>query len=142
VFLSARGQQPAVFHHGAQALSKHGGEGAAVLLLGSSWFVAAAARAQVRARWLAGALACGLGYAVLTVTFYGHLLAVGLGPGRSAFWMDCFVLEGVQLVHLLIGLVALAFAMSTRRAAVLPVVAAYWHVIVLAGLLTAGLVHA
>jgi nitric oxide reductase NorE protein len=109
-FTYYRNQDLAVFHAAQTALAPALGALNTVLLLTSSLFLArgvnayrtgaaATGRRQVLLAWLLG-----LGFVIDKIIEYGSLGAQGLGPGSNDFFLFYFMLTGIHLVHVLIGL--------------------------------------
>jgi nitric oxide reductase NorE protein len=109
-FTYYRNQDLAVFQTARTALAPALGALNTVLLLTSSLFLArglnayrngaaAAGRLQVLLAWLLG-----LGFVIDKVIEYRGLGAQGLGPGSNDFFLFYFMLTGIHLVHVLIGL--------------------------------------
>lgn len=59
-------------------------------------------------RWLLAAMACGGAFVVNKVIEYQDEIHAGHGPGDTDFFMYLFMFTGIHLVHLLVGLLALA----------------------------------
>jgi nitric oxide reductase NorE protein len=122
-FMYYRALDLPTFAAGRLALSPLLGTINTLLLLASSWFVANAlarcradrwpeARRATRFAWLLG-----LGFVANKAIEYSSLLAQGLGPSQNDFFLFYFVLTGIHLVHVLIGLGVLAW-MHARQAQV------------------------
>ncbi|WP_420467520.1 cytochrome c oxidase subunit 3 [Panacagrimonas sp.] len=94
-----------------------------LLLLTSSWFVAlamAAIRAARRvqaARLLALAFACGAGFIGLKVIEYGAKIGAGITLTTNEFYTFYFVLTGLHMLHVLVGMGVLALLWRRARAA-------------------------
>ncbi len=72
-------------------------------------------------RWAAtagvGALLCGVAFIAIKSIEYHDLLAHGYTPNSAPFYMYYFVLTGLHLLHVVIGLAVLVFlTMQARRA--------------------------
>ena len=114
-----------------------------LVLLTSSLFVVlalAALRATERAlatRAVAAAMACGLIFVALKVFEYASRAAAGHGPGANHFYLYYFILTGLHLFHVCLGLGALAFLLSqtrraelsTTRTALVEGAACFWHLV-------------
>jgi heme/copper-type cytochrome/quinol oxidase subunit 3 len=99
-----------------------------LLLVASSFTVARAVKAadeRARARWLGATLLLGSAFLGLQVSEYAGLLGHGILPRTSLYWSCFFVLTGVHGLHVLGGLVALAW--TGRRARSLDLASLYWH---------------
>lgn len=142
-FTHYRNQDLAVFQAARTSLSPALGALNTVLLLTSSLFMARGvnayragaaptARRQVLLAWLLG-----LGFVVDKVVEYRGLGVQDLGPGGNDFFLFYFMLTGIHLVHVLIGLGVLWWvrARMTRpeltRANVAAVEcgALFWHMV-------------
>lgn len=113
-----------------------------LLLLTSSWFVAMAMAAvrQLRrtqaARWLLAAFACGAGFIALKGVEYGAKLAAGVTLTSNEFFTFYYVLTGLHMLHVLIGMGVLALLWTrARRAATvddriwMEGGATFWHMV-------------
>jgi nitric oxide reductase NorE protein len=111
------------------------------LLLTSSLLVVCAVGAYrrgltERARSLMlSATLCGIGFAVVKVFEYKAKLAQGLTPVTNDFFMFYYMLTGIHLLHLTVGLVLLivvTVSMGRPRGPALSLVegtATYWHLV-------------
>jgi nitric oxide reductase NorE protein len=140
VLLWLRRAAPTQFEASAHELMRSIGLINTAVLLLSSYLVVCALwahrrggirRATLR---LVGALACGLVFAALKVVEYLHVLGNGRTPATDMFYTFYFVLTGVHLLHVLIGVVLLAAWMGVLRKgrAVTRFVegsAVYWHMV-------------
>jgi len=121
VYLHNRGAQPVVFAKSQETLNRNFGAINTLLLLTSSLLVVLATRAvrgQARKhapRLVAGAMACGLGFIVIKIFEYHDKISAGLTPSTNKFYMYYFVLTGVHLAHLVVGLVVLAVLGNLAR---------------------------
>jgi nitric oxide reductase NorE protein len=142
-FLQARLADPAAFEATRQTLNADVGGLNTVILLTSSWAVASAvqalrgdhaARAQ---RWFLMAVLTGLAFVVLKSGEYVVKLADGVTPASSDFSMWYFVLTGIHLVHVLLGLGLLTHVLvrirrggyGSTRMVVPECVASFWHLV-------------
>jgi len=123
VYLIQRGKQPVIFAHSQDTLNRDLGALNVLLLLSSSLLVVLATRA-VRAgarrstpRLLAGAITFGLGFVVVKIIEYHAKIAAGLTPSVNSFYMYYFVLTGLHLAHLILGLVVLGVLLRLSRKA-------------------------
>lgn len=134
-------ESPAIFHASQPTLNQLLGLTNTIALLTSSLFVvlalgaARAARASARL-WTAAALALGLLFVVLKLLEYAQKSADGLLPDTNIFFMLYFVLTGMHLVHVLIGLIALLVMYRTLRRPHAPeglkiaeCCAIFWHMV-------------
>lgn len=143
-YLHARGKAPALFASAQGALNRNLGALNTVLLLVSSLLVVLAVRAmrspaqRRSAPWLvAGAMAGGVGFVVVKAFEYHEKFAAGITPATNDFFMYYFVLTGVHLGHLLLGLIVLGVLWKLSRKPVLTRRqwiffeggACYWHMV-------------
>jgi len=142
-YLVARAGDTALFTAGQQHLDATVGAVNTLLLLASSLCVVAAVRATARrdartARLLfGGAMGCGLGFVLNKYVEYSDKLSSGLKPATNDFWTYYYVLTGLHLFHLVVGLAVLAFAirqagnprLTARRYAYVEGGACFWHMV-------------
>ena len=142
-FLVERAQEPDVFD--AARATLHLGVGVLntlVLLTSSLFVVLALAATRTGARILAtravvAAMGCGLVFIALKAFEYVSLAGAGHGPGANHFYLYYFILTGLHLFHVCLGLGALAFmATQTRRdelgatrTALVEGAACFWHLV-------------
>ena len=114
-FMDARGSDPGGFDAARQSLDASLGGLNTLLLITSSWVVALAIQAlrdglpRRAARLLL--LAVGAGSVFVGVKSFEYLdkLIAGTTPATSDFFMWYFVLTGIHLIHVLLGLGLLTF---------------------------------
>lgn len=142
-FIYQRGGEPAVFETGRQSLETAFAVANTVLLLTSSLFVAMAIRgARVGAKAVVPKLItwaglCGLGFVINKGIEWAIKLHDGVTPATNHFYMYFFMLTGIHLAHVLIGLVTLAILWGIARRSVpkpsdlmvLEIGASYWHMV-------------
>jgi nitric oxide reductase NorE protein len=111
VFLYHRGGQPELFATAQDQLNRTFGATNTLILLSSSLLLVYATRAirsatlRPMARWLTlGAMALGACFVVIKVFEYSEKVKAGLTPSTNEFFTYYFVLTGLHLGHLLIGL--------------------------------------
>ena len=142
-FLVERAKEPDVFD--AARTTLHLGVGVLntlVLLTSSLFVVLALAATRTGARILAtravvAAMGCGLVFIALKAFEYVSLAGAGHGPGANHFYLYYFILTGLHLFHVCLGLGALAFmATQTRRdelgatrTALVEGAACFWHLV-------------
>ena len=140
VFLIYRTMNPAEFLAAQQHLNITVGVVNTVFLLTSSWFVARAvlaARAgqhQMATRWVyAGAVG---GVAFMVLKGYEWVTKIAAGHTNSEmFFSFYYVITGVHLLHVLIGLIVLGVLVrelrnpGRRRPAMVETGAIYWHMV-------------
>lgn len=122
VFMVERAAQPASFARSARLLDTGSGLVNTVLLIVSSWLVALAVAAARRGdarrvMWLlSGAIAAGAGFVGIKIAEYADKIQAGIGPLADDFFGYYFVLTGLHLLHVLVGLGALTtLLMAVRR---------------------------
>jgi nitric oxide reductase NorE protein len=114
IYLHARGRNPELFAQSQAALNKNYGALNTLVLLSSSLLVVLATRALRSQRWthlaqrlmLSGA-AVGACFVAVKVFEYREKVAAGITPLTNEFFMYYFVLTGLHLVHVVIGLAVL-----------------------------------
>ncbi len=143
VFLTHRGEQPAVFAASQGTLDRGFGAFNTLLLLTSSLLVVLATR-EVRGpsperapRLLTGAMACGAGFIVVKGFEYHAVFAGSVTPATNSFYTYYLVLTGLHLAHLCVGLVVLGVLTALSRSG--PVTegrfllfeggACFWHMV-------------
>lgn len=136
-----RGQHQDLFLRSQARLNVDIGALNTVLLLTSSLFVAsgtAAARAGNSANALRGwiiALAFGAAFPLLKLFEWIPEIGAGLTPGKNLFFMYYFVMTGMHLCHVALGLVIMCFVVRELKTAVIPRIsfvetgATYWHMV-------------
>ncbi len=138
-----RSSHVSVFDEGQRALLVPLAAVNTVVLVTSSWLLASAVRSshrgQVRrATLLIGATAAlGVVFAILKVTEYQIEWSSGHTFSANAFFMYYFVITGIHLLHLTVGVIALvAIGLRVRRGngssrdrVIFECGAAYWHLI-------------
>jgi nitric oxide reductase NorE protein len=142
-FMYERAQTPELFDASRHTLSIGIGLTNTLVLLTSSLFVVTAVRAirlsnRVAAQWLlVGALICGLIFVGLKAVEYTAKVTAGHVPTENNFYLYFFILTGLHLFHVLIGvgvlLVLLTQAprrqLSATRMAVVEGGACFWHLV-------------
>jgi nitric oxide reductase NorE protein len=142
-FLVARGGEPAVFDAARTTLHLGVGVLNTLVLLTSSLCVVVALNAMraglgpIATRAVAAAMVFGLIFIALKVFEYVSLATAGHGPGANDFYLYYFILTGLHLFHVCLGLGALSFVLSqTRRAelsetrtALVEGGACFWHLV-------------
>jgi nitric oxide reductase NorE protein len=142
-FMYERGLAPDVFDESRLTLSTSIGLANTLLLLTSSLLVVTAIRAirsseHLAARWLlVAALACGLAFVGLKAVEYATKVNEGITPDQNAFYLYYFILTGLHLFHVLIGIVVLIMLLtqvghaelSANRMALVEGGACFWHLV-------------
>ncbi|KRD06620.1 cytochrome C oxidase subunit III [Mycobacterium sp. Root265] len=136
-----RGQQPELFLESQARLNLDIGVANTVVLLTSSLFVAlgtSAARCGKTAdgvRLFGIALGLGAAFPVLKLFEYVPEIVAGVTPGTNLFFMYYFVMTGLHLCHVMLGLVILSFVLRNLRGRAAPKIsfvetaATYWHMV-------------
>lgn len=114
VYLSRRGQSPELFAQSQDTLNRTFGALNTVVLLTSSLLVVFAVLAMRSERWrhlalrltIAG-IAVGSCFVVIKVFEYTEKIAAGITPSTNEFYMYYFVLTGLHLFHVIVGLAVL-----------------------------------
>lgn len=141
VYMYYRGQDHDTFLQSQAQLNLAIGTVNTVVLLTSSLFVAlgtAAARAGKTAdafRLFVVALVCGATFPLLKAFEYVPEITAGMTPGTNLFFMYYYVMTGLHLCHVLLGLVILCFVIRDLRGPAEPRIsfvetgATYWHMV-------------
>jgi nitric oxide reductase NorE protein len=144
IFVYERADQVEVFERSQGALNVTFGAVNTLLLLTSSLFVVLGVRAvRERIRSDAGpilfvlAFLCGLAFVVNKYLEWSEKLRAGQSPADNDFYMYFYVLSGIHLLHVLIGLGVLVFLWRLSRRVepgwkdirALESGASYWHLV-------------
>jgi nitric oxide reductase NorE protein len=152
-YMFYRGQDPELFLHSQQYLNQWIGVINTLLLLTSSLLVALAveeARKGKRAeavKLMSVAYAFGLAFPVLKLFEWLPKINAGLTPGENTFFMYYYLMTGLHLVHVILGLIILAFVIRNLRVSEVPnqkfveTGAVYWHMVDLLWLLLFALFY-
>ena len=142
-FLVERSRAPDAFDIARRTLHTGVGITNTLVLLTSSILVFVAVNAirfgaRSLATWsLAAAVGCGLIFVALKVFEYSSLAATGHGPGAHHFYLYYFILTGVHLLHVVVGICVLTFLitqarrpeLSATRMAIVEGGACFWHLV-------------
>ena len=143
VFVYDRSQEVALFVEQQQLLNQTFGLVNTLLLLTSSWFVVLAVHGARTGR-LARARGCfvlailgGIGFVVIKYFEWSEKLAADLTIETNNFFMYYYLMTGIHLMHMLIGIGVLVFLWHSVRDAkfdgqgvgVLESGACYWHLV-------------
>ena len=142
-FMVERSKAPEVFDVARKTLHVNIGLVNTLVLLTSSLFVVAAIGAirtgarSIAARALLIAAGCGVVFVALKVTEYVLLAQAGHGPGANHFYLYYFILTGLHLLHVLIGILVLVLMftqtrrteLSANRLAVIEGGGCFWHLV-------------
>jgi nitric oxide reductase NorE protein len=158
-YLYYRGQHTAVFDESQHRLAQGFGAAYTAILLSSSLAVCAGMRAvrlnrndeatRVALRPFVVAIACGVLFVVLKGWEYSQKVRAGITPTTNEFFMYYFVLTGVHLVHLMIGLALLTglarlasrATLTDRQYMMLEGGSCYWHMVDLLWIVIFALVY-
>jgi nitric oxide reductase NorE protein len=136
-----RAQSRELFLQSQQQLSQHWGVINTLMLLTSSLLVALSVQATragdfgVASRFLTGGGALGVAFVVSKASEWAAKVRSGFTITSNAFLMHYYMLTGVHVFHVLIGLVFLAVLRKELRGATRPRVkllesgATYWHMV-------------
>ena len=142
-FMVERAKAPDVFDAARRTLHLGVGLTNTLVLLTSSLCVVAALRAlrtgagQVARSAVVAAIACGGIFIGLKVLEYHSLVSSGHGVGANHFYLYYFILTGVHLFHVCVGMAVLVFLLrqarrrhvSETRMAVIEGGACFWHLV-------------
>ncbi|MGW0160696.1 cytochrome c oxidase subunit 3 [Mycobacterium sp. NPDC003323] len=151
-YMFYRRQDAALFLDSQARLNLDIGAANTVVLLTSSLFVALgttavrAGRTDDGVRHFAIALALGATFPVLKLFEYVPEITAGLTPGTNLFFMYYFVMTGLHLCHVMLGLVILSFVLRNLRSAaprlsLVETGATYWHMVDLLWLVLFALLY-
>lgn len=140
-YMYFRGRQQELFLHSQARLNVDIGAVNTVLLLTSSLFVAlgtAAARAGDSGRALRGwviALVFGAAFPLVKLFEWIPEIGAGLTPGHNLFFMYYYVMTGMHLCHVVLGLIIMCFVIRALKTSAKPRIsfvetgATYWHMV-------------
>ncbi|MDF1643179.1 MAG: cytochrome c oxidase subunit 3 family protein [Pseudomonadales bacterium] len=144
-----------LFNHHQQFLDRETGAINTVLLITSSYFVVRAVDAikknmsQQSARWLALGLLCGAAFVVFKILEFNEKFSEGITLSTNIFYMFYLCLTGFHFMHVLLGMVILAFILvKTHRRKYnaddhdgVETGASYWHMVDLVWIILFPLVY-
>jgi nitric oxide reductase NorE protein len=140
-YMFDRGRHHELFLQSQQQLSQNIAGLNTLVLLASSLFVALSVHATragdfgVASRFIGLGGACGAGFVLSKAFEWYSKLADGLTLGTNEFFMHYYMLTGVHLFHVLLGLVFLGILWrelndaSPPRARLVEIGATYWHMV-------------
>jgi nitric oxide reductase NorE protein len=142
-YLCYRGTDPAVFTQSQTTLNQTYGVVNTLLLLTSSLLVVTAVRARrqgarnLSTRLIVGAMLCGGGFIVNKAVEYCQSIGDGLVPSTNQFFMYFYVMTGLHLIHVILGMVLLSFmailarrdSLTVRQHGYLDGAACFWHMV-------------
>lgn len=143
VYLVERSKQVDLFDLSQATLNKNFGAINTVFLLISSLFVVLAVRAMraverlLAQRLIVGAFLCGVAFIVVKIFEYHERIAAHEIPTTNGYYLLYFVLTGLHLFHLVIGLAVLIvlwsmarrIELSTNQWAFFEGGACFWHMV-------------
>ena len=155
VFVYYRAADVPLFASAQLSLNQSLGALNTLLLLTSSWFVVHAVeavrahRATLARGLLVAAFACGVGFMVVKYFEYGEKLRAGHTITSNDFFMYYYLLTGIHLLHVTIGMTVLAYLWQRLRSATdidahLSAVesgASFWHMVDILWILLFALVY-
>lgn len=143
VYLYYRQADPGVFSASQVYLNRAYGGINTLILLTSSWFVAAGIH-KVRqgdgaaaSRLFTATIACGVAFATIKLIEYGEKIIDGHTVFENDFFLYFFILTGIHFMHLNVGVGALFYMRHRTRSAdagagslpLLEAGAIYWHLV-------------
>jgi len=142
-FLYRRSRAPDAFDAARHTLHMGVGVTNTLVLLTSSLLVVTAiravrtSRARIAQKLFGGAIACGLAFVGLKAVEYTAMVSAGHVPSRNEFYQYYFILTGIHLLHVVIGiavLIALLYQarhtrLSTTQIGVVEAGACFWHLV-------------
>ena len=151
----ARARHVVLFDEMQLTLDRNAGALNTVLLITGSWCVARAVAAikggasGASARWLAGGIVTGLGFLAVKVAEYSAKFAAGINLDTNLFYMFYLSLTIFHFMHVILGLVILAFVWNKTRCGGYSAAdchgmetgASYWHMVDLVWIVLFPLVY-
>jgi nitric oxide reductase NorE protein len=142
-FLYYRGREPELFAESQTHLSVGIGVVNTLLLLCSSLLVVTGVRAirhgatHLAPAMFAGAFLCGAGFGFDKYIEYSGKIAQGITPATNNFFMYYYILTGLHMFHVIIGMGVLTYMyfqarkpdMTARRFAYIEGGACFWHMV-------------
>ena len=143
LFVFSRAQNVALYTQSQETLVQFYGAINTFLMLSSSWFVALAIHAarenfaNITRRLIVLAGVCGAGFVVMKIFEYSEKFSAGHFITTNDFYMYYYMLTGIHLLHVLIGLLVLTFLWYTANREtlddkcvnVLESGASFWHMV-------------
>lgn len=153
VYIYFRGQNQELFLQAQRHLSPGIGVINTVILLTSSLFVALATQAAREGksseafRLMRFAFAVGAAFPLMKMVEWIPEIRSGMTPGDNLFYMYYYIMTGLHLCHVLLGLVIMGFVMYDLHTSTKPNVqfvetgAVYWHMVDLLWILVFALFY-
>lgn len=142
VFAFYRGENIEMYESSQRALNQNFGAINTLLLLASSWFVVLGmklgrtGKARAAANLLTLAALCGIGFGISKIFEYSEKVHDGITLTTNEFFMFYYVLTGIHMMHVTIGLGILSFMiLQLRRSNEQPNMmmlesgATFWHMV-------------
>ncbi|MGA5464850.1 cytochrome c oxidase subunit 3 [Mycobacterium sp. NPDC050041] len=141
IFMVHRAMAPQEYLHAQQDLTLTVGVLNTLVLLTSSWFIArgvVAARAGdpfAALRWTYGGAACGVAFIGVKAYEWSVKIAGGHTLGSGEFWSFYYMLTGIHLFHVALGLLIIGIVVRElrdphrRRMSMVESGAVYWHMV-------------
>ncbi len=153
IFMIQRALAPEMFLQSQQHLNLTIGVVNTLVLLTSSWFIARGAQAAragdhdgaLRLTYLGGA--CGVVFILIKAYEWGSKVAAGYTMGSNEFFLFYYMLTGVHLFHVGLGLLILGIVVRElrnprrRRMSMVESGATYWHMVDLLWIVIFGLLY-
>jgi nitric oxide reductase NorE protein len=141
IFVVHRAMKPAEFLASEQHLSINTGVANTLVLLASSWFIARSVQRvrsgdedrALRLTYLGGL--CGVLFLLIKAYEWSSKIAAGYTMGSNEFFMFYYMLTGVHVFHVGLGLVILGVVVRElrnprrRRVSMVESGATYWHMV-------------
>lgn len=143
----ARLVDPEVFLAGQAVLDVRLGGLNTLILVTSGWMAAKAVQARVGGRqgpsrrWLAGAMALGVGFLVVKGFEYADKLAHGHTLESDTFFTLFYLMTGFHALHVVMGLAVLAIVGWRNSVENMETGAAFWHMVDLIWLILFPIVY-
>jgi nitric oxide reductase NorE protein len=122
VYLAHRGENAELFAHSQQALNRTFGAVNTLVLLSSSLLIVLAVRAyrsdqrrHLTPRLAIAGMAVGSCFVAIKIVEYHEMVAAGITPSTNEFYMYYFVLTGLHLFHVTVGLIVLLVLVGLAR---------------------------
>jgi nitric oxide reductase NorE protein len=141
IFMVHRAMAPQEYLHAQQDLTLNVGVLNTLVLLTSSWFIArgvVAARAGdpfAALRWTYGGAACGVLFIGVKAYEWSVKISQGHTLGSGEFWSFYYMLTGIHLFHVALGLLIIGIVVRElrdphrRRMSMVEAGAVYWHMV-------------
>jgi nitric oxide reductase NorE protein len=153
IYMIARTRQRHLFLVSQQHLSQTTGAINTLMLLASSWFVARAVRAartgdyEAAKKLMVSGGACGVAFMVIKVFEWHAEISQGHTLTSNNFFMFYFMLTGVHLLHVAMGLIIVGVVLrelrdpELRRIEIVESGAIYWHMVDLLWIVVFALIY-